>query len=240
MNTNFDYDDLEEIIKRRIGMFNIKRQAKIRNIKAIDLLKRKNPYLFIAQQVKKPEMLAEAIVRASLSSSEETLFGNALEEIAIDICEAIFGGQKSTTKGIDLDFSRDGIRYLVAIKSGPNWANSSQKEKLRQDFRTAIQVAKQSDRNLNIQAVNGCCYGTDNKEFGDYRKVCGRAFWELISGDKMLFHQLVIEIDKASTNGYQQDIARAVEKITGELEADWSEDGKLSWRRIIKLNSVGT
>lgn len=239
MRTNFDYN-LKEIIDRRIGWFNLRRLEKIRKTKVIDLLKRKNPYLFIAQQVETPEVLAEALVRASLSSSEETLFGNALEEIAIDICEATFGGQKSTTTGIDLDFSRDGIRHLVAIKSGPNWGNSGQIKKLRQDFKTAIRVAKQSDRTLNIQAVNGCCYGTDNREYGDYRKICGRAFWELISGDELLFHQLVIEIDKASTNGYQQDIARAVEQITGELKADWSEDGVISWSRIIRLNSEGT
>ena len=154
MRTNFDYN-LKEIIDRRIGWFNLRRLEKIRKTKVIDLLKRKNPYLFIAQQVETPEVLAEALVRASLSSSEETLFGNALEEIAIDICEATFGGQKSTTTGIDLDFSRDGIRHLVAIKSGPNWGNSGQIKKLRQDFKTAIRVAKQSDRTLNIQAVNG-------------------------------------------------------------------------------------
>ena len=238
MRTNFDYN-LKEIIDQRIGWFNLRRLEKIRKTKVIDLLKRKNPYLFIAQQVETPEVLAEALIRASLSSSEETLFGNALEEIAIDICEATFGGQKSTTTGIDLDFSRDGIRYLVAIKSGPNWGNSGQIKKLRQDFKTAIRVAKQSDRTLNIQAVNGCCYGTDNREYGDYRKVCGKAFWELISGDELLFHRLVIEIDKASTNGYQQDIARAVEQITSELKADWSEDGVISWSRIIRLNSEG-
>ena len=231
--------DLHEIVDRHIGRFNSRRLEKIRNIKLTNLVKRKNPYLFIAQQVATPEVLAEALVRATLSSSEETLFGGVLEEIAIDICEAVFGGQKSTTTGIDLDFMRDGIRYLVAIKSGPNWGNSSQKKRLQQDFRNAIIVVKQSSRNLNIQAVNGCCYGTDNREYGDYRKVCGKAFWELISGDDFLFQRLMFEIDKVSANGYQQDIARAVDTITDELKDRWSVNGSLDWKSIIQMNSAG-
>ena len=28
--------------------------------------------------------------------------------------------------GIDLEFDKDGVRYIVTIKSGPNWGNSSQ------------------------------------------------------------------------------------------------------------------
>lgn len=238
MNMAVNYD-LHEIVDRHIGRFNSKRLERIQNIRLADLLKRKNPYLFIAQQVATPDVLAEALVRATLSSSEETLFGVALEEIAIEICEAVFGGYKSPTTGIDLDFQREGIRYLVAIKSGPNWGNSSQKKRLQQDFRKAIIVVKQSSRNLNVQAVNGCCYGTDNREYGDYRKVCGKAFWELISGDDLLFYHLMLEINEVSANGYQQDIVKVVNKIAEELKDGWSVNGRLDWNNIIRINSAG-
>ena len=238
MSAKYDYD-LKKIIDRHIGWFNLKRLEKIRETNVIDLLEKKNPYLFIAQQVETPEVLAEALVRASLSSSEETKFGNALEGIAIDICKATFGGQKSTNTGIDLEFSRDGIHYLVAIQSGPSWANSGRREKLKQDFEKAISIAKQRNRRLNIQAVEGCCYGTDKKDYNDYHKVCGRAFWELISGDELLFQRLRIEIDKASTSGYRREIDEAIEKTTCELKANWSEGGSLDWCRIIRFNSEG-
>ena len=236
MSAKYDYD-LKKIIDRHIGGFNSKRLEKIRETNAIDLLEKKNPYLFIAQQVETPEVLAEALMRASLSSSEESKFGNALEGIAIDICKATFGGQESTNTGIDLEFSRDRTHYLVAIQSGPNWANSGRREKLKQDFEEAISITEQRKLRLNIQAVEGCCYGTDNREYNDYNKVCGRAFWELISGDELLFQKLVTEINKTSTNGYQREVAEAIKKITGELEANWSEGKLLNWNRIIGFNS---
>ena len=129
------------------------------------------------------------------------MFGNALENIAVDICSAVYGGSKSPATGLDLDFEREGVRYLVAIKSGPNWGNSSQVAKLRQDFNQAIRVARQGNPNLNIQAINGCCYGTVNRDYGDYRKLCGQVFWELISGDDLLFSRLAGVIGRASANG---------------------------------------
>lgn len=44
------------------------------------------------------------IVDAFLSSSEETMFGNVLEGIAIDICSHAKGGRKSSTESIDLEY----------------------------------------------------------------------------------------------------------------------------------------
>lgn len=230
--------DLEAIADMHIADFNRKRAAKIREIDVRPLLKKKNPYLFIAERVETPETLADALVRAALSSSEETMFGDALERIAIDICSAVYGGRKSTTTGIDLDFEREGVRYLVAIKSGPNWGNSSQVAKLRQDFKQAIRVARQGNPNLNIQAINGCCYGTVNRDRGDYRKLCGQVFWELISGDDLLFSRLAGVIGRASADGYRTQIAEAVDRITGQLREDWSEDGLINWNSVIALNSA--
>lgn len=235
--SSFIYD-LEAIVDRFITEFNRKRLERIQEIDIRILLKKKNPYLFISQQVETPEALAEALVSASLSSSDETIFGQTLEKIAIEICSAVFGGRKSTTTGIDLDFEREGIRYLVAIKSGPNWGNSSQIAKLRQDFKQAIRVARQGHPNLNIQAVNGCCYGTANRDYGDYRKLCGQAFWELISGDDLLFSRLADAINQAAANGYRSHIAGAVDRITGQLRDVWSESGLINWNSIIAHNSA--
>ena len=230
--------DLEAIADMHIADFNRKRAAKIREIDVRPLLKKKNPYLFIAERVETPETLADALVRAALSSSEETMFGDALERIAIDICSTVYGGSKSPATGLDLDFEREGVRYLVAIKSGPNWANSSQLAKLRQNFKQAIRVARQGNPNLNIQAINGCCYGTVNRDYGDYRKMCGQVFWELISGDDLLFSRLAGAIGRASADGYRTQIAEAVDRITGQLRADWSEDGLINWNSVIALNSA--
>ena len=70
-------------------------------------------------------------MEAHLSSQEETIFGGFLEELAIFICAQVYGGQKSSAEGIDLEFIKDGIRYIVSIKSGPNWGNSNQVARLK-------------------------------------------------------------------------------------------------------------
>lgn len=57
---------------------------------------------------------------------------------------------------------------------------------MRQDFIQAMRVARQGNPNLNIQAINGRCYGTVDRDYGDYRKLCEQIFWELISGDSVI------------------------------------------------------
>lgn len=231
--------DLEPIVARHVEAFHEARRERIGRIKVRDLLRKKNPYLFIARGVSEPRDLARVLVDATLSSSEETMFGQTLEDIAIDVCEVAFGGRKSAAEGIDLEFERGGTRYLVAIKSGPSWGNSSQIAKMRQDFRRAISVVRQGRRSLDVQAINGCCYGTPDTDRGDYRKVCGAAFWELISGEPDLFARLADALRRASANGHGAAIEALTERIADELADGWcGEAGRLDWPRVVAMNAV--
>ena len=231
--------DLDPIVARQIEIFNRSRVQTIERIEVLDLLKNKNPYLFIALRGASPLELAHSLVRATISSSEETVFGQTLENIAIDVCESAFGGQKSTTTGIDLDFSRNGRRYLVSIKSGPKWGNSSQKAKMKEDFRRALQVARQGGRDRDVEAIEGCCYGTQSREYGTYRKVCGADFWELISGEDDLFRRLIDSMLDAAANTHDVDLQAPTEKVAKQLTDHWCNgDGEVDWPRIVALNSV--
>lgn len=99
----------------------------------------------------------------------------------------MYGGWKSGIPGIDLEFDHESVRYIVNIKSGPNWGNSSQISKMKSDFKTAQRTLRTSNSKLNIVCVNGCCYGLDNNpDKGDYYKYCGQKFWEFISGNECL------------------------------------------------------
>lgn len=230
--------DLKPIVAAHIGAFNAKRLDKITSLKVNQLLRKKNPYLFVARNTVTPHDLAQSLVLATISSSEETQFGQALENIAIDVCREAFGGQKSSTTGIDLDFTRDAHRYLVSIKSGPAWGNSSQVAKMREDFRKAVQVIRQGDRNAVVHPINGCCYGKTDRDHGDYRKVCGAAFWELISGEKDLYQRLMSELSAVASNGFSDSVDAAVAKVADELQSDWAgEDDRLDWAKILGHNS---
>jgi len=132
------------------------------------------------------------LTNAFLSSNEETIFGNWLEGLAIFICSKVYSGWKSGISGIDLEFDSEGNRYIVNIKSGPNWGNSSQIAKMRADFKTAMITLRTSNSKIRIVPVNGCFYGRDNKpDKGDYWKYCGQKFWEFISGNERLYVEII-------------------------------------------------
>lgn len=180
-----------------------------------------------------------------LFSHEETVFGAFLENVAIRACHLAYGGVKSGIEGIDLEFSKDGARYIVSIKSGPNWGNSSQIKKMRDNFRKAAVVLRQNGAVRNVIAVNGCCYGRENQEDkGDYRKVCGEAFWTLVSGDPALYTGLIEPIGhhaKERNDAFQEEYAKVSDRFTREFMEEFClPDGQIDWPKIVRFNSSAT
>jgi len=117
----FNLQDVTQYVETHIGEFNKKRLDKLNEIELKKVLLGKNPYLFKAKNISTANEIIESILNAFLSSSEEGIFGNWLERLAIYINDSVYMGRKAGIDGIDLDFDKDGQRYLVAIKSGPNW-----------------------------------------------------------------------------------------------------------------------
>jgi hypothetical protein len=172
-------------VEANIGKFHEARIAKISGLTLAGILKGKNPYLFRAKDIQDADTLIRSVLDAFLSSGEETMFGDFLERLAIFINEKIYNGRKAGIPGIDLDFERDGVRYLVAIKSGPNWGNHAALQKMVSTFLTAKRTIHTSGHAGHIEFVNGCCYGVDDnpQKPAGYIKYCGQRFWAFISGD---------------------------------------------------------
>ncbi len=101
------------------------------------IVSRKNPYLFRLRAGENAAVFASIVVDAFLSSSEETIFGKDLEQIAIGICQQARGGKGAGIESIDLEYGDQSSRNVVQIKSGPNWGNSSQRKALETAFKTA-------------------------------------------------------------------------------------------------------
>ena len=121
---------VSEYVNKNIGEFHKKRIEALANLKLNIILKKKNPYLFKAKYLLTAEAIIKSIMDAFISSNEETIFGDWLEGLAIFINQKVYKGRKSGISGIDLEFDLDGIRYIIAIKSGPNWGNSGQIAKM--------------------------------------------------------------------------------------------------------------
>ena len=135
--TSISDKQITAYVEDNIGTFHDKRQESLNKLRLEDLLERKNPYLFKSKNMTVAADLVRSVLDAHLSSQEETMFGDFLEGLAIYVAEITHGGQKSTATGIDLEFSANNARYIVSIKSRPNWGNSSQIARLKDNFTNA-------------------------------------------------------------------------------------------------------
>jgi len=223
-------------------LFHEKRIHSLQELQLKEILKRKNPYLYRAKNTLTAEQIIKSFLEAHLSSQEETIFGGFLEDLAIFVCKKVFNGEKSSAEGIDLEFNRDGIRYLVTIKSGPNWGNSSQVNKMKEDFRTAFRRIRQRDRNAHIIAVNGCCYGKiKNPNKKEYYKYCGQQFWELISGNDNLYKDIIEPMGhkaKQRNEEFNIEYAAIVNRFSKDfIDMFCNEYGSINWKKLIEFNS---
>jgi hypothetical protein len=234
--------DVTQYVENNIATFHNKRIQSLDSLKLSQILKRKNPYLFKAKYILTSESIIKGLVDAHISSNEETIFGDWLEGLAIFINGKVYGGKKSGIKGIDLEFDNDNRRFIVNIKSGPNWGNSSQIAKMIDDFKSATRTLRTSNSKLNVIAVNGCCYGIDNSpEKGDYLKYCGQRFWEFISGSKNLYTDIIEPLGhkaKERNDDFNKSYAQMINKFTKEFSKDFCKDsGEIDWNKLVQFNS---
>lgn len=226
--------------------FHQKKLEKIESLQLNDILKRKNPYLFKAKNTLSASDFIGSILDASLSSGEETTFGNFIESLAIYVCGLVYSGRKSSTKGLDLEFENNNDKYLVSIKSGPNWGNASQIAQMRSNFNTAKRILQTSGGNYstNFICIEGCCYGYDNNPHkGTHIKLCGQDFWCLISGgNDNLYRDIIEPIGHRAKEMNDIIIASVTSKknlLTAEFIYKYCDStGAVDWLRLIDFVSA--
>jgi len=112
---------------------------------------------------------------------------------------------------------------------------------LRNSFKSAKIIIRTNNSNLNVIAVNGCCYGRDKKpDKGDYFKFCGQRFWEFISGNKSLYKDIIEPLGhkaKDKNEKYHQAYAAIVNSFTLELSSNFVKNGLIDWGKIVEFNS---
>jgi len=234
-------NEVQTFVAENIGAFHARRLERLQALKLKQILKRKNPYLFRAKNIYTAQTLVMELLDAHLSSQEETIFGQFLEELAVFVCQRVYGGHKSAAEGIDLEFEKDDVYYIVAVKSGPNWGNSSQIARMRNNFKQAQRRLRQNRRTGGIVAVNGCCYGRDNRpDKGDYLKLCGQRFWEFISGNERLYVEIIEPLGhraKERNEAFQREYGRIVNLFTQDFGAEFCRDGLIDWEELVRFNS---
>lgn len=207
------------------------------------MLQKKNPYLFRAKNVITAQELVTSFLDAKLSASEEKIFGDFLEDLAIYVAQKTVNAQKSSSSCIDFEFRKGDKIVVVSVKSGLNWGNSSQWKALETDFKRAQKVLMQSSHVNNVQCVLGVSYGKAKTTLkrGIILQVCGQNFWYMISGSESFYKDIVEPLGykaKELNESFNEKKAQLVNKLTKEFLDDFcTKDGKIMWDKVVKFNS---
>lgn len=211
----------------------------LRNVAASKLLKNKNPFLFAAPGVDSVEALADRLLDAFLSSSEETIMGNAFFE---PIARAASQGMKSSAKGVDIEVVVDGTHRATAVKSGTKVFNSSSKKKQDDCFRAVLQ--RHMGSRVRVDCIVGYAYGCTRfrpRKKYIFRQMAGREIWTYMSGDDA-FHHFLFDRIRSGHEQYASQYERAKEetlaRLTDEIQLELgTEGGSVNWEAFIRLNS---
>ena len=237
-------EEIHEYIAQAISRIEQHQLEILQNLEFEELLD-VNPYYLTFFRIREPisaGALLQGLLQAFLSSSEEKLFGDFLEHLAVFIAGKTCGGHKSTAPGVDLEFIHNGIHYVVSIKSGPNWGNSSQQNRLEQDLKNAAMRVKQSKFGTNVQPVLGICYGKTKTSFlRGYLKVVGQNFWYLISENKDLYTDIIEPIGyraKEHNEKFHQERGALLNRFTKQfIERLCDDTYAIDWSKLVEFNS---
>lgn len=233
--------DVSRYVEQNIGTFHENLLQKLKELKFAEVLTRKNPYLFKAKNILTAHDFVKTLLDAYLSAQEEGIFGVFLEGLAVFICGKVYQGRKPKTVGVDLEFQKESVYYVVSIKSGPNWGNSDQINRMKQNFANATSEIQSKHPEYEVVCVNGCCYGRDNKpQKTGYMKLCGQSFWEFISGQSDLYIDIIKPLGykaKEKNEAFVKAYAQALNIFTLQFTQEYCINGAIDWNKIVSLNS---
>ncbi len=234
-----DYAVMELKVQQCLLDFQEKRLDRLRRLSAIDLLRKKNPYLFAASGVETLGDLAERILTAFLSSSEETIFGNTFFE---PVALAVSGGTSVAPNGVDIVIETGTMFKAIAVKSGPSVFNADSKKRQNTNFIALQHRLSKSPKKLDC--VVGYAYGTRSSVPSQqyiFREIAGQAFWTEISGDDRFYAWLLQRIylgNKPYDALYRNKREETLERLVAELSPEFATpEGLVHWDALIHFNS---
>lgn len=237
---------LEFKISELLDVFYNKRSVALNDLKLINTLKRKNPYLYKATGVSDASEIVEEILKAHVSSSDETLFGNEFfEPLAKWVAQQANPGDSVNTsdgEGVDITITTEKSVMPIAVKSGVNVFNADSKKKQGENFsalnKRLLKLA------LFFDPVVGYCYGRkqqSTKSKVNFRELAGQAFWELITKENDFYLRIVRLMGEKPIEHrpvFQKSFDQAKNRFVKEFLIDFSnEDGSIDWDKLLEFNS---
>lgn len=237
LNEALNEEEVIENIATNLERYYEKLLDKINKIKLDQVVTRKNPYLFYAKNTTTASEIIDSVLFATISSSEETMFGQEFfEPLAIFVS----GGNKSMAEGADVEVIKGSDLYLIAVKSGTSVFNSDSRKRQEQNFQSAASRARQA--HLNYHPIIGYCYGRKSSSKDKfYEEFAGQEFWTFLTGDP-LFYKKILRYMGDYPDLYKQRFDEALGKAKNRLVREFVEkycdsDGSILWDTLLERNS---
>lgn len=240
INPAYSEDDIIRAIAQSLEDFYDRLIKKVDELTIESVLKSKNPYLFRAKAIADAAELVDAILSATVSSSEETIFGNVFFE---PLAVAASGGYKSIAKGIDVEVNTYEVIHGIAVKSGTKVFNADSKERQEQNFIAASKLAQQARKSFD--PIVGYGYGRLRKKGTGrtwfFRELAGKEFWEEITGDPE-FYLKIVHYMGTMPERYVEKFKIAYANAANRMVRDFStkfcrENGSIDWDAVVRFNS---
>ena len=234
--------EVEKAIAKSLEEFYNSLLAKIDTINITDIIKRKNPYLYRAKAMQNASEIVESVLSATVSSSEETIFGNCFfEPLAI----AASGGNKALAEGVDImvEDKQNNTIYAIAVKSGPSVFNADSKKRQEQNFNAARKLAQQAK--AIYEPIIGYSYGkkrsTGRGRPTIYKELAGQDFWAELTGDPEFYIKIINYMGNKPEQyleKYRESYNKASNRLVKQFTENFcDEDGSINWEKLVKFNS---
>ncbi len=230
---------LEALIKKSLADFYQRRSEKLNGLNLADTLRSKNPYLFRAKGIQKASEIVSELLQAYISSSDETIFGDAFFE---PIAKSVSGGQVGGGEGVDVIREDEATVTVIAVKSGPNWGNADQWKRQKQNFESLRHRLQKLHKQFD--PLMGYGYGrrnTDPTAKRHYRQRSGQAFWEELTGEPDFYLKLIRlmkDYPQKHRRLYQAAWDKAVNRFDREFLMNFATPGgDIDWERFVEFNS---
>lgn len=237
-----DQEAVEQAIAYSLEQFYNSLLEKIDTINIDSIMKRKNPYLYRAKAIQSAAEIVEGVLSATVSSSEETIFGNCFfEPLAI----AASGGSKALAEGVDImvDDRENNTIYAIAVKSGPSVFNADSKKRQEQNFNAARKLAQQAK--AIYEPIIGYSYGkkrsTGKGRPTIYKELAGQDFWAELTGDPDFYLKIITYMGNKPEQ-YLEKYRESYNKASNRLVKQFTDkfcddDGSINWDKLVRFNS---
>lgn len=226
-------------VKNRLNDFYDRRIAKLSTLDLKKTLRRKNPYLFRAVGLLDANEVIERLLNDFMSSSDETIFGDAFFE---PLAKDLRAGASSPTEGVDVVVETETSYKAIAVKSGPSVFNAQSRRRQNQDFQALR--SRMMKLQKHFEAVVGYSYGKKNSlpnENKIFTELAGQTFWAELTGEKDCYLKIIEamqDLPVRHKDRFNEEWAKAKNRFAKEFITGFcDDDGAINWNKLLEFNS---